>query len=470
MLEYLRNAADKPVAKVLIGILAFSFVGWGVAEWVFGGGARDNTLIRVGGESITVEQFNMERARQMSNLTKEQQKQIYTDAATANAFMNTVAATLTNNQLVENRANDLGFVVTDRRIAREIREFPEFQANGQFSSLLFDAILNNSGYSEQSFAAFLRGQVMRSMVLGSMSVPFAVPDFAVRAAYNARYAQRKIEYVTIPFAEFKVGNPTDAQLAEFYAQNVHVVPESRTVSYVLVPAKMDKPDEYDAAYTIAQRVEDDIIGGETLAAAASRHGARFVSAGTFTADRRPVDAILTDAMVAKIFAMDEGLESELIETKSGFVIARVDKINPAHNAELKDVKKNLIADWKRDQQKKQAYVRANEVVVDARDGNAMTGKKVATVSRTSGAPTDVLVAAFNGNVGDISVVPGADAFYAVRIVDNIEPKMDTGKMAALRKEMQNMATRNVMDDYNAFLVREYPVKINQKTFDKMFAK
>ncbi len=303
MLEYLRNAADKPVAKVLIGILAFSFVGWGVAEWVFGGGARDNTLIRVGGESITVEQFNMERARQMSNLTKEQQKQIYTDAATANAFMNTVAATLTNNQLVENRANDLGFVVTDRRIAREIREFPEFQANGQFSSLLFDAILNNSGYSEQSFAAFLRGQVMRSMVLGSMSVPFAVPDFAVRAAYNARYAQRKIEYVTIPFAEFKVGNPTDAQLAEFYAQNVHVVPESRTVSYVLVPAKMDKPDEYDAAYTIAQRVEDDIIGGETLAAAASRHGARFVSAGTFTADRRPVDAILTDAMVAKIFAM-----------------------------------------------------------------------------------------------------------------------------------------------------------------------
>ncbi len=175
-------------------------------------------------------------------------------------------------------------------------------------------------------------------------------------------------------------------------------------------------------------------------------------------------------MVAKIFAMDEGLESELIETKAGFVIARVDKINPAHNAELKDVKKNLIADWKRDQQKKQAYVRANEVVVDARDGHAMTGKKIATVSRTSGAPTDVLVAAFNGNVGDISVVPGADAFYAVRIVDNIQPKMDTGKMAALRKEMQNMATRNVMDDYNAFLVREYPVKINQKTFDKMFAK
>ncbi|MDE6478123.1 MAG: peptidylprolyl isomerase [Alphaproteobacteria bacterium] len=470
MLEYLRNAADKPVAKVLIGILAFSFVGWGVAEWVFGGGVRDNTLIRVGGQSITVEQFNMERARQMANLTKEQQKQIYTDAAAAGTFMNTVAATLTNNQLVENRADDLGFVVTDRRIAREIREFPEFQVNGQFSSLLFDTVLNNSGYSEQAFAAFLRGQVLRSMVLGSMSVPFAVPDFAVRAAYNARYAQRKIEYVALPFSDFQVGTPTDAQLAEFYAQNPHVIPETRTVSYVLIPAQMDKPDAYDAAYATAQRVEDDIIGGETLTAAASRHRAKHVSLGAFSADKRPVDAVLTDAMVAKIFAMDEGLESELMETKSGFVIVRVDKVVPAHNAEMADVKKNLVADWKRDQQKKQAYVRANEIVVDARDGGAMPGQKTATVSRTSGAPTDVLVAAFNGNTGDISVVPGTNAFYAVRIVDEIAPQMDTTKMAAVRKELQNMATRNVMDDYNAFLVREYPVKINQKTFDKMFAK
>ena len=48
MLEYLRNASEKPVAKILISILAFSFVGWGVAEWIFGGAVGDNTLIHIG--------------------------------------------------------------------------------------------------------------------------------------------------------------------------------------------------------------------------------------------------------------------------------------------------------------------------------------------------------------------------------------------------------------------------------------
>lgn len=61
MLEYLRNAADKPVAKILIGILAFSFIGWGVAEWIFGGSVGDTTLVRVGNTEITMQQFNIEK-------------------------------------------------------------------------------------------------------------------------------------------------------------------------------------------------------------------------------------------------------------------------------------------------------------------------------------------------------------------------------------------------------------------------
>ena len=58
MLEYLRNAADKPLAKVLMFVLIFSFVGWGAAEWIFGGAVRDTTLVRVGNAEISVQQFN----------------------------------------------------------------------------------------------------------------------------------------------------------------------------------------------------------------------------------------------------------------------------------------------------------------------------------------------------------------------------------------------------------------------------
>lgn len=470
MLEYLRNAADKPVAKILIGILAFSFVGWGVAEWIFGGVAGDNTLVRVGGEKVTVQQFNLEKARLLANMDKDQQRAVYTDAETARAFTNEILSTLTTQRMAENRAEDLGFVVTDGRIAREIREFPEFQLNGQFSTYLFDNVLINSGYTESDFADVLRGQVLRGYVLGAMSVPMQVPEFAVNAAYNARYGQRQIDYSTVKFSDFDVAAPTDAQLQEFYAKNPHVVPEHRTVSYVLIPASMDKPDSYDAGYATAMKVEDDIISGESMSAAASKNKVKYVSLGAFPADKRPVDAILTDTMVAKIFDMEEGLESELMETKQGFVIVRVDKIAPAHNAEFASVKKNLVADWRREEQRKQAYVRANEVLVDLNQNGTMAGKKTATVSRTSGAPTDVLVAAFNSGIGTNSIVPGTDAFYVLHTEKEIAPKIDTKKMADLRKELQNMSSREIMDDYNSFLIREYPVKINEKVFDRFFGK
>lgn len=469
MLEYLRNASEKPVAKILISILAFSFVGWGVAEWVLGGVAGDNTLVRVGDAEITAQQYNVEKSRALAQMSREDQRAVYADAAAQNAFAQQILTQLSTQQMALNRANDLGFVVSDKRIAQEIREYPEFQVNGNFSTLAFDMALNNSGYSEAQFADVLRGQVLRSMVLGSMSASVPVPEFAVRAMYDARYGSREIEFATIKYADFKAEKPTDDQLAQFYKQNPKTVAEVRTVSYVLVPADLSQPDKYDAAYATAVKVEDDIIAGETMADAAKKHGAKYVSLGQFNRESRPVDKILTDKMVAKIFDMEAGLESEMIETKDGFVFLRVDNIVPSHVAKFDDVKKSLIADWTRAEQKKQAYVRANEVLVDLKDNGKLAGGKVATVSRTSGAPNDVLVAAFRGTADANTIVSGADAFYVLSVKKAIAPKVDDKKMADLRKEMQNMNDTGIKDDYNSFLMREYPVEVNEKVFNRFFA-
>lgn len=468
MLEYLRNAADKPVAKILIGILAFSFVGWGVAEWIFGGGVGDNTLVRVGGEKVTVGQFTQKRSQEMAQLTRDQQRAIYADKAASAEFSTKILGMLTTQQMAENRAEDLGFVVTDRQVAHEIRSFPEFQQGGQFSTVLFDAVLMNSGYSEADFARVLRGQVLRSMVLGAVGVPVPVPNFAVMADYTARYAKRDIEYATVKYSDFKVGTPTEEQLRDFYAQNPHVIPEFRTVSYVMVPAAMDKPDEYEAGLKVAQSVEDDVIGGETLRAAATKHKAKFVELGAFSRDKRPVDTVLTDSVMNTLFDMAEGTETELLETKQGFVLARVDQVVPAHNAEFDAVRGNLAADWVRAEQKKQAYVRANEILTAAKDGDS-AGMQKATVSRGSGAAAEVLSAAFNNEIGDVGIAPGTDAFYVVRVNAQAIPAVDSAKMADVRKERVTMAGREMTDDYNSFLQRQYPIKVNKKVFNKIFA-
>ena len=102
MLEYLRNASEKPIAKILISVLAFSFVGWGVAEWIFGGVTGDNTLLNVGDAEISAQQFNAEKSRELAQLSREQQRDIYTDAGTQNAFAQQVMTKIATQQMVQN--------------------------------------------------------------------------------------------------------------------------------------------------------------------------------------------------------------------------------------------------------------------------------------------------------------------------------------------------------------------------------
>ena len=48
------------------------------------------------------------------------------------------------------------------------------------------------------------------------------------------------------------------------------------------------------------------------------------------------------------------------------------------------------------------------------------------------------------------------------------PKSDEKKFTAIRAELESVANQNIVDDYNEFLMREYPVEINEKVFNRFF--
>ena len=470
MLEYLRNAADKPLAKVLMFILIFSFVGWGAAEWIFGGESRDTSLIHVGGADVSLQQFNNERSNQLASMSKEEQRASYTDPAKGQQLTESVMSKLTMDQLAMNRARDLGFVVSDKRIADEIKTHPQFQFNGKFAPWMFDMVLQNSGLNEKEIANSLRGDIVRNMTLGATNVPVAVPEFAVEAAYNARYAKRDVKYATVKYSDYKVGEPTSEQLQAYYAQNPKIIPETRSVSYVFVAADMNKPDVYDEGFKKAQQIEDMIISGDSLKVAADNGHAKYASLPKIKRGEKLSDKVLNDDLVAKLFAMESGNESELIELKDGFVILRVDEIHPQHNAEFKDVEKSLVGDWKKSEQRKKAYIAANEKLIALNDKQTLKNMKDVNVTRTEGAPLVVLNAAFAGKNGENVIAEDNDAFYIVSIGKTIMPKIDAVKKVSLRKELEKMNVRFVQDDYGQFLKRQYPVKVNEKIFNRFVAK
>ncbi|MBO7509147.1 MAG: SurA N-terminal domain-containing protein [Alphaproteobacteria bacterium] len=466
MLEYLRNAADKPVAKFLMGILIFSFVGWGVAEWVFGLTSSDTTLLQIDGEKISVNQYTAMRSNELSGMPRAEQKRLYTDPVAMADFQNGVVKRIASVKRLEHHARDLGYVVSDRFVANQIRSVPQFQANGKFSTATFDVVLRNSGLSESDVANDFRMRRLNEMVQTPVVTRANVPQFVADATYNSRNASRNLDMATVKLSEFRVGTPTEEELRAFYAQNPHRVAESRAVSYVMLPVQMDKPDEYEKNLKIAQAIEDDVIGGESFEAVAKKHNAKYVHYDNVAREKLPDDKLFDDALVSKIFNMDSGIESELIESKDGFVIVRVDSVVPEHDAEFDSVKKDLTAEWTNAERRKQAYVRANELLVGLNNGGKLPGAKSVTVSRTDGAPMPVLVAAFKNAVGENSIVESPDAFYVVHVAGEKLPAADAKKLAAIKQEVENMSARHIESDYNSYLERKYPVKINEKTYNR----
>lgn len=470
MLEYLRNASEKPLAKFLIAVLAFSFIGWGVAEWIFGGAVSDTNLVRVGDAEITVNQFSNHKSQTLANMSREKQRSIYTDANATRAFNKRVLNELATQQMVQNRAHDLGFVISDHRIAQQIRQLPDFQEDGKFSKYRFDYVLGANGLTEDKLADILRSEIARTMVLGAMGEAIKVPKFAVDSLYNARYATREIEYKTVKFDDFKVEKPSDETLKTYYAQHPKTLPETRRASYVFVAADMSKPDAYDEGMERMLKVEDEIIAGESLANAAAKHGAKFVQLKDFARNESVNDANITPEIVAKIFGMDEGADSETIEGKTGFLIMHLDKINPAHSAEFDSVKKDLVPEWTKAEKRKQAYERANSILVDLNKDNRWDKAKSETVTRTTGAPVAVLNDTFNNSVGTRKIVETPDAFYVLFVKSVKQPAQDDKKRESLRKELEQSSTFQIQADYDKFLHREYPVKLNTKVYERFIEK
>ena len=470
MLEYLRNASEKPLAKFLIAILAFSFIGWGVAEWIFGGAVSDTTLAQVGSAEVSVNQFNNQKSQMLAGMSRDQQRSIYTDAAAMKRFNSSVMSYVTSSQMMYNRADDLGFVVSDHRVTKQIRDLPELQENGEFSSERFDSLLERNGLTENRLVEILRKDLARSMVSSLMSGSVNVPKFVVDSLYNARYASREIEYKVVNFDDFKVQKPTDDMLETYYAQNPKILPETRQISYVFVSADVSKPDEYDEGMARMVKVEDELIAGETLEAAAKKHGAKFVQLKDFARNGAANDANITPQIVAQIFSMDEGSDSETIETKKGFMILHLDKVNPAHSADFNSVKNELVPAWTYAEKRKQAYEKANGILVDLNKDNKWDGATNKTVTRTEGAPTPVLSDAFNNAVGTKKIVETPDAFYVLHVKSVKEPKADDKKKEALKSEMENTISGMIQADYNQFLERKYPVKVNQKVYNRFIEK
>lgn len=128
----------------------------------------------------------------------------------------------------------------------------------------------------------------------------------------------------------------------------------------------------DLLYRESAALEDALGGGATLEEAAESLGLQLFKVGAVDVDGRtqagepaPLPDDIREDVVQTAFSLEEGQESLLQETDSGYYVVRVDDIVPAAHRPFEEVRDQVLAQWQAAQRQEQAQALAEKLAEQA---------------------------------------------------------------------------------------------------------
>jgi len=460
----------KAVMGTIMGFLILSFAIWGIGDIFRGFGA--NSVAKIGGTEITVEQFRQFYTDKVQQLGQQLRRPITPDQARGLGLDQRFLGQMLAEVALDEEARNLRLGLSDKTIAERIMSDPNFKGlNGQFDRGRFEQIIRNAGFSEQRYVAEQRKVLLRRQIAQSVSGELTVPTVMLDAVNRYQNERRSIEYVVLDAAQ--AGNlqqPSDDELAKYFETRkvTFRAPEYRKVTLLaLTPADLAKPDavsDADAKAYYEQRkdgfgtpekreVRQIVFAKPEDAAAADEKIKKGASFDDIVKERglKPADTdlgmvarrdIIDPAVAEAAFSLPTGQVSAPIKGTFGTVLVSVGKIEAGSQKTLEEVApqiKQLIAEQRarnsindlRDkiederaagstlaETAKKLNLNATEVEAVDRSGRAPDGTPVAAIPRSS----DVIGAVFGSDIGvDSEAMQLPDGGYLYYDVTGITP-------------------------------------------------
>jgi peptidyl-prolyl cis-trans isomerase D len=368
MLQQMRSFATSWLASIIIGILAFSFAIWGIAD-IFRGSV-DTSLATVGGVKIEAPAYQ----QQYQNLLRQTQNQTHQTVSTEEAkklgLPQTAMDQVLGNTALANVAAKLGLVTTDAQVSAAVHAIPAFNGQlGTFDRTTFLETLQRIGYSEQSFVAELRAENTRDQIASAVRNGLVLPDGYIHALLAYLNERRAVQYVDLPSSAVATAPaPDDATLAAYVKHHPerYSTPEYRDVTYATIGPEdllnqvhvtdQQLREEYERrkefpelGYAVPEKRDEEQI---TFPDEASAKAARAkIAAGSSFADiakaRGTTPSVIPGVVAGEddrskaIFALPADGVSQPLKGLSGWDLVHVTKITPAINKSFDEVKADI---------------------------------------------------------------------------------------------------------------------------------
>ncbi|MFC4701870.1 SurA N-terminal domain-containing protein [Glaciecola siphonariae] len=385
MLERIREGIQGPWAIAIVALIVVSFVFTGVGGYLSSSATTAVAVVNdkeIDASSLDLAYQN-ERAR-MEAQFGDAIASLFANESYLADFRQGVLDRLVNEELIAQKADELGLRVGDAQIRETIVQLPEFQIAGQFNNDVYNSALQRAGYTPSEFAEYMRVQMTRqqlvqalngstfdveALVSQTLKIRQQTRDVAVLevsaetyldsvvlseedilAYYNDNLSQYdteeqvKLAYVSLSvndlLAQVEVN---DEEVRALYEEQIalYETPEKRSVSHILIETQ----DDADAAREQAQGILLELQNGADFAALAEEKSNDIVSAenGGELGEVNPGD--YPEEFEQAVFALsEEGQLSDVVETEFGFHIIKLDEFTASTTTPFEELADTLKQD------------------------------------------------------------------------------------------------------------------------------
>ena len=378
MMDNLRTAANSVVLKIIFGIIIVSFILTGVSSYLIGG--NNTYAAKVNGQEIGRGQFENAVAGERNRMQQQMGDQ-FSELASNENYMKSMRQQVLNRlideALLDQYARHLGLGISDDQVKDAILKTQAFQSNGKFDNTRYNALVNQMGMTADQYAQALRNQLTSQQLINAI----AGTDFMLKGETDELAAlvaqQRVVRAATIDVNALAAKQSVaDQEITSYYEQNKDkfMAPEQFRVSYIKLDATSMQQDASDTEiqsyydqhqdqftqpqrnrYSVIQtKTEDDakavldaLNKGGDFAALAKEKSADIISARN-GGDMGWLEASTTPDELKNAGLKEKGQLSGVIKSSVGFLVVRLDDVEPAKVKPLADVRDELAGKVKQE--------------------------------------------------------------------------------------------------------------------------
>lgn len=234
-----------------------------------------------------------------------------------------ILTALINQQLVDQKSEQLGYAFDKEFLADQLKEWPDFQnEEGLFDPRKWNDFVDNPQMNWDAIYSMVAGRIRQGIVLDEMGKSARVLDRDLREQFERMQTKVAVRYVAIA----PPVTPTEEDIRAQYDKNpaAYDTPEQRRAEFAAVSLEAPRPESVDEAVRRAR-------AGDDFAALAKEYseGPEKDNGGDMGWVAESDQAPLYESV---LFALEPGQVSDAIEGPGGFFIYKVEEIRESEGS------------------------------------------------------------------------------------------------------------------------------------------